>query len=1101
MTEQHISIETKRHLCDVLLRFEAMGDRDARNLYVTELELQLGQSLNVRRYADTKHDVWALVNACLTSSGALESFAQIVRSFHGSSSAMTELEHLVAEIERAGVLTGAERDTLIRMVAGTPPHQTAAAFLPLADPPGAATPDWSDARAVVGHLEATCGAGKGPLNLLRFAETVAHSGPPGLARELHQWVDGVGNRLGVGVTVLRALCRRARVAELSGNFGEELAADGDWTDTAVVSSVEAEAPEDCAGESMRTVTVVSRTVPETAEPPRIWGGPVPFRNPNFTGRGELLQKLHEHLTKHAKTSVLPQTLHGFGGVGKTQLAIEYAYQHAEQYNLIWWISADRPTEVLAALTELGARLDLPAGQDRQQTARAVLDALATSPYRWLLVYDNADKPGEIGPLVPSAGGHVILTSRNAEWTAQWHSIEVDVFEREESIELLSKRDTGIPAEVADRLADKLGDLPLALEQAANFQLATRMPTEEYLQLFDERLRELLDEGKPADYPTTVGAFLTLAFDNLRAAAPAAAELLDLFAFLGPDPIPAGLLHSGRQAELSPLLGEWLRDPIKMNRMIRELPRYGLARVDPKGQKIQVHRLVQTVLRAELHEERKIRTRENVRNLLAVANPSHPDSPDTWRVHADLGPHIRPSDLIHSGNSEARLVALDQARYLFKIGDNTASRDLAQAMVITWSKPRADGGLGRDNEQTVLAMRHLANALRLLGEYPESRRLDEEAYALLLANPDFGDDHEHTVHVAFGLGFDLNMAGDLVGALRSDQENLARAVRVYGPAHDYTLQAKGNVAGAERLLGHYQQAYELSLSIVLDLREMFGAADARTLSYVMDLACDLYGLGRYQEALETQSKAWDQVVQVFKPHQRERMLSERNIAIALRKTGDHAGAEALARKNHRDLHQYFGPDHEYTLAAGITYANALRATGKLAVARSTADTSIKGYQQVFGDRHRLTLAAQVNFGIIQRLLGERRTAHNLERDTFHALTADLGPEHPYTLSAASNYATSLLADHQVRESHELTSRTLEISRSIRGEEHPDTLACAVNAAINQQDAAAEPADQSTAQLRFDNVIDTLERVLGKEHPDTIDAIRGKRADCDIEPPPT
>ena len=346
-----------------------------------------------------------------------------------------------------------------------------------------------------------------------------------------------------------------------------------------------------------------------------------------------------------------------------------------------------------------------------------------------------------------------------------------------------------------------------------------------------------------------------------------------------------------------------------------------------------------------------------------------------------------------------------------------------------------------------------------------------------------------------------MVGDFGGALLSDEENLARAIRVYGAGHSDTLRAKTNVATDLRLLGQFQQAHDLSSSIVHDYREMLGDADARTIWHTTEHVLDLYGLGRYREALKEQNRIWDLVTQHFEPHQRERGLANRNIAIALRKTGDHLGALESARANHRVFELHFGPTHEYTLAAGMSHANALRAAGQLAEARDTAEAAVHGYRKAFGDRHWLTLAAQVNFGIILRILGERRAAHDLERGTFRALTEVLGEEHPYTLNSANNYATSLLANHQVEGAHRLTAHTLEISRRVRGAEHPDTLACAVNAALNQLDAAAEPAGQQAAQLRFDEVIDALERVLGKEHPDTVDAIRGKRADCDIEPPPT
>ncbi|RSM35799.1 tetratricopeptide repeat protein, partial [Actinoplanes sp. ATCC 53533] len=180
-------------------------------------------------------------------------------------------------------------------------------------------------------------------------------------------------------------------------------------------------------------------------------------------------------------SVVPQALHGLGGVGKTQLATEYAYRHADDYWLVWWMTAESAAQVRGSLAQLAQRLGMPVGQDMKQTTALVLEALSASPFRWLLVYDNAEGPEVLTDLVPSTGvGHVIVTSRNnAVWSARGNAIEVDVFERSESIQLLRRHGRSIGHGDADKLADKLGDLPLALEQAAIWHATTGMPVSEY----------------------------------------------------------------------------------------------------------------------------------------------------------------------------------------------------------------------------------------------------------------------------------------------------------------------------------------------------------------------------------------------------------------------------------------------------------------------------------------------------------------------------------------------------------------------------------------------------------------------------------------------
>ncbi|MBN1173200.1 MAG: hypothetical protein JXA67_13585 [Micromonosporaceae bacterium] len=219
------------------------------------------------------------------------------------------------------------------------------------------------------------------------------------------------------------------------------------------------------------------------------------------------------------------------------------------------------------------------------------------------MYDNADRPADISPFVPTVGGHVILTSRNPDWSTNtpWDSIRVDVFDRAESLALLAKRTEILDEVIANQLAERLGDLPLALEQAINFQRATAMPPEEYLVALAEQVQDLLTEGQPANYPTTVTALLSMAFSRLRQESAAASELLELFAHLGPEPISNTLLRNGRAAALSSALAEGLRKPVQMGRMIRDLGRFGIAQVDPQGKNIQVHRLVRAILRGTLTE--------------------------------------------------------------------------------------------------------------------------------------------------------------------------------------------------------------------------------------------------------------------------------------------------------------------------------------------------------------------------------------------------------------------------------------------------------------------------------------------------------------------
>lgn len=167
--------------------------------------------------------------------------------------------------------------------------------------------------------------------------------------------------------------------------------------------------------------------------PRIFGG-VPFRNSNFTGREEMLERLHSTLQRREPgMTLLPHALHGLGGVGTTQVAIEYAWRYAQEYDLVWWLRAESATTVRAGLQELSERMGRGPG-GRWESSMDALDVLQRRVEypRWLLVLDDAAAPEELQGLVP-AFGHVLVTSRHPGWAEVAVQFEVDRVSRDESI--------------------------------------------------------------------------------------------------------------------------------------------------------------------------------------------------------------------------------------------------------------------------------------------------------------------------------------------------------------------------------------------------------------------------------------------------------------------------------------------------------------------------------------------------------------------------------------------------------------------------------------------------------------------------------------------
>jgi tetratricopeptide (TPR) repeat protein len=563
--------------------------------------------------------------------------------------------------------------------------------------------------------------------------------------------------------------------------------------------------------------------------PRVWN--LPARNAGFTGRDGLLVAVRERLLAGDRAVV--QAFQGMGGVGKTQLAIEYGHRFAGTYDLAWWLNCEQAGLIGDQVAALGAALGCVQPDEGVDASRAAVLAELRERGRWLLVFDNAKNPADVRPWLPGGAGHVLITSRAHTWAQVAAPVEVDVLARAESAAILQGRVTGLTDTEANRLAAQLGDLPLAIAQAAGFMAETGIPPTEYLEILATRAGQLLDQADPgSDYPQSLAAVTQLTADQLAGDDPAAAALASLCAFLSPEPIPEDLFTSA--ADLLPgELGARTADPLAWRQTLAHLARQSLARIDQRG--LVMHRLTQAVLRDRLTPEQATAVRGCTEAILAASDPGDPANPATWPRWAQLMSHLLATDLAATGNPNLRWMACNACWYLLARGDTRTAHDLARRLRQAWL-----AGLGGDDQHTQAAAHYLGWALRTMGRYAEARDLDQDT--LDRFRRALGPDHPHTLASANNLASDLYELGEVQAARDLDQDTLDRYRRALGPDHPGTLTSANNLAGYLRELGEVQAARDLDQDTLDRRRRVLGPDHPDTLTSADNLATDLRALG-------------------------------------------------------------------------------------------------------------------------------------------------------------------------------------------------------------------------------------------------------------------
>ncbi|BCY09377.1 FxSxx-COOH system tetratricopeptide repeat protein [Actinoplanes sp. L3-i22] len=820
------------------------------------------------------------------------------------------------------------------------------------------------------------------------------------------------------------------------------------------------------------------------------------RNQRFTGRESELSEVRRQLLAGGSGPVSIVALQGMGGAGKSQIALEYAHRFRAAYDVVWWVKADPVTFVDTQLAELGLRLGLPLAGASIENARTVLDSLGRDPLhrRWLIIFDNAEDPERVRPLLPTGSGHVLVTSRSPGWGGSAAAVvPVDVFPRVESIELLRTRVPRIGPQEADQVAARLGDLPLAVAAAAAFLAETRFPVEEFLDAV--RTRGLVpltvpgDEsagGEPRDRP--LPAVWDASLDELERRSPAAYRLLQFLSVLDASVALDFVYSDELNQELLPIDPE-LSERLLRGRLIRELSRLALARIESRADGVTVHRLIQESVRARMSEPELGEVRHRVHLALARFRPGGEiDDPQNWPAFAMIWPHLPESGAINCPDASVRQLFIERVRYLWLAGDFPRGLQQAEETEAAWQKQleemSRDDGDDRDQRalrRQLLHLRfHQAGLIRSLGHFAESRAVDEatlgEQRELL------GDDHPHTLTTAGGLGGDLRGLGHYRQAVDLDRATHERWRNVFGEQHPRTLASLNNLATSWRLTGDYERALELDQQVLAGRRDVLGERHPGTLLSMTNIGIDLREAGEYQRSVAHLRHVAQALAEELAPEAWDTLNAQVNLAISLRAAG-------RVEEGRRLLDIVYGLLNEASPSVPALACRLSRAVSLLGFADEQALPELRAVHESYRSRlgpahpHTLVCVNDLAMAVLATGTGQAGdSAHDLAGQAARQFAEALGADHPYTLAAETNLAVCLAGTG--RDDAALTTLRSTVDRALTrlGPTHPDTLSCQANLAIllERTGAGGDP--------------DTIGRRIGErcgtEHP-AVAAVANRR----------
>ncbi|MEU9335531.1 tetratricopeptide repeat protein [Streptomyces sp. NPDC048290] len=721
-----------------------------------------------------------------------------------------------------------------------------------------------------------------------------------------------------------------------------------------------------------------RTQPGTAEvawPVEV--GPVPALASAFQPRRPLRDRIATARARNGSV-VLSQVLSGGGGVGKTQLAAACATDaFREGVDLVVWAPATEPQTVITRYAQTAARLQLPgvSGEDPPADARLLLDWLATTRRRWLVVLDDLTDPAALSdwwPVSRTGTGWVLATTRMKGPTGGGRArVDIDVYEPDESATYLRERLHGenmghLLDDQAPALADALGHLPLALGLAAAYLVNEELTCAAYLRRFTDR-RTRLAEALPrwADtegYGRQITTALLLSLDAARAADTTgiAEPVLRLTALLDPAGHPHALWTT--QALLdhltTPHTPRTTAD--QTHSVLRLLHRYGLLTCDTRAEPraIRIHALTARA------------TRENTpAPELPVLTETAGDAlleiwPEVDQLHADLAAVLRANTDALAHHTGDHLWHPGGHTVLYRSGLSLLDAGLPGTATAYWQHmtERAERLLGGDHADTVIARANLAVSYREAGRTDEAITIEERVAAdsaRLL-----GDEHPDTVYARANLAISYRQAGRTDEAITIEERVVVERERLFGGGHPDTVLARANLAASYAQAGRMDEAIGIEEGVAADRARLLGDEHPDTLLARANLATSYSQAGRAEEAITILERVVADTERLLGDEHPDTVYARGNLAASYWQAGRTEEAITIEERVAADTERLLGDEHPDTVAARANLAISYRQAGRMREAVAILERTVADTERLLGDEHPDTVIARANLSVTE-----------------------------------------------------------------------------------------------------------------------------------------